>query len=62
MVVAPSEAMPEIRKRLYEVVQETQREYGCDPTAQGLAEDAERWALTLAFAPVWPAAKKTRRG
>jgi DNA-binding transcriptional ArsR family regulator len=52
----PPARIPELRKRIYDAIREATSD--CTP-ADGAARDASadaRWALTLAFAPVWPRA------
>jgi len=51
---APPAVMPEVRRRLYGFLKEIQTEFDCGD-ANTANEDYERWAMTLSFAPVWPA-------
>jgi DNA-binding transcriptional ArsR family regulator len=51
VVAAPRSKIPAIRKRLYETVQSLRGEFHLDNAAT-TGNDCERWAVTLAFAPV----------
>lgn len=62
VVVAPSTQIPAIRQWLFDAVQRMRTELALDdPSAEASEEQCERWALTLAFAPVRPPAKERRR-
>ena len=62
VAAGPPKVIAEIRQRLYRTVQDVQREYHCDESAvRGAGDDYERWAITMAFAPVWPRPKRQRR-
>jgi len=54
VIAAPTAKMPEVRDRLYAFMKQIQTEYSCDDPAPTDAADADRWAMTLTFAPVWP--------
>jgi DNA-binding transcriptional ArsR family regulator len=54
---APRERIADVRKQLYDMVKELQRDFV--RLRDGDADTAERWALTLTFAPV--SARKARR-
>jgi DNA-binding transcriptional ArsR family regulator len=54
---APPSMMPRVRDRLYGFLKEIQAEFDCDGETEG--NDPERWAMTLTFAPVWPAARQS---
>jgi len=49
VVVAPADRERELRKRLYDMVQEIQREFGDETDVPD--ERCERWAMTVTFAP-----------
>ena len=53
---APPAMMPQLRQRLYGFLKDVQTEFDCDDEPSG--DDHERWAMTLTFAPVWPAARQ----
>ena len=55
VMTAPPALMPQVRERLYGFLKEVQAEFDCDAEKSG--DDRERWAMTLTFAPVWPAAR-----
>jgi len=59
VVVAPSAQIPAIRQWLFDAVQRMRAEFELDdaPAAPLEKEQCERWALTLAFAPVRPPAE-----
>ena len=63
VVVAPTARIPTIRQWLFDAMQRMRAEFGLDDQASDTTEQqCERWALTLAFAPVRPpAAGKQRR-
>ena len=62
VVVAPSKQIPAIRQWLFDAVQRLRTEFELeDPQTGAHDEDCERWALTLAFAPVRPPAEGKRR-
>jgi DNA-binding transcriptional ArsR family regulator len=50
---APAAMVPTLRRRLYGFLKEIQTEFECDDSAP-TADEHERWAMTLTFAPVWP--------
>jgi DNA-binding transcriptional ArsR family regulator len=53
VVAAPRSKIPVIRKRLFETVQSLRRDLGQGPgTGKDADADCERWAVTVAFAPV----------
>ena len=52
VVATPPSRIPAIRKRLLDIVQTMRGELQVDDRADSPAADRERWALTLAFAPV----------
>ena len=54
---APPAMMPQLRQRLYGFLKDVQAEFQCDDEQS--ADDHERWAMTLTFAPVWPTAKNS---
>jgi DNA-binding transcriptional ArsR family regulator len=55
VVVAPLAKIPAIRTWLFEAIQRLRTEFALDDeTAEPTDEQCERWALTLAFAPVRP--------
>jgi len=51
IVAMPRRRIADVRKRLYEAVKSMREEFGPDDDATPAA-DCERWAVTLAFAPV----------
>lgn len=62
VVVAPPSKIPVIRQWLLDAVQRLRTEFELDDEPPGASEDqCERWALTLAFAPVRPPAEPKRR-
>lgn len=62
VVVAPPSQIPKIRAWLLEAVQRLRTEFEVDDkSAEPSEEQCERWALTLAFAPVRPPAEPKRR-
>ena len=62
VVVAPPAQIPAIRQWLFDAVQRMRTEFELDdPSAETIEEPCERWALTLAFAPVRPPAESQRR-
>jgi predicted transcriptional regulator len=50
VVAAPRSKIPAIRKRLFETVQSLRREFNLDNDTDD--DGCERWAVTVAFAPV----------
>jgi hypothetical protein len=56
VMTADPDRMPAIRKRISEFVTALQREFECEPDAPPAPSARDRWAVTLAFAPVWPRA------
>jgi DNA-binding transcriptional ArsR family regulator len=58
VVAAPAERIPALRKRLYEVAKEIKREFACED-ADRPADEVERWALTMTFAPVAPRPRRS---
>ncbi|HJS43766.1 MAG TPA: winged helix-turn-helix domain-containing protein [Gemmatimonadales bacterium] len=55
VLVVPRRAIAAIRKRLSKAVQEVGAEFHVDPAGgNAAAQDCERWAVTVAFAPVTP--------
>ena len=61
VVTAPPGKIPAIRKHLYDTVQSMRTEWAPAEEDHASADDCERWALTLAFAPVRSPAP-TKRG
>lgn len=62
VVVAPLAEIPAIRAWLFDAVQRLRTEFELDDrTGEPSEAQCERWALTLAFAPVRPPAETTRR-
>ena len=62
VVVAPSAQIPAIRQWLFDAVQRMRTEFELDdPDYPTNDDECERWALTLAFAPVRPPAEPPRR-
>ena len=62
VVVAPSAQIPAIRQWLFDAVQRMRTEFELDDRENRESDDdCERWALTLAFAPVRPPAEPRRR-
>ena len=62
VVVAPSARIPAIRQWLFDAVQRLRTEFELDDeTGDATKAQCERWALTLAFAPVRPPAESRRR-
>jgi hypothetical protein len=63
IVVAPAAKIPEIRRWLFESIRQLSERFALsgDLTPDGTA-DCERWALTLAFAPVTGPRRSGRRG
>ena len=62
VVVAPPSQIPKIRAWLLDAVQRLRTEFEVDDkSAKPSEEQCERWALTLAFAPVRPPAEPKRR-
>lgn len=62
VVVAPPAQIPVIRQWLLDAVQRMRTEFELnDPDNRENDADCERWALTLAFAPVRPPAEARRR-
>jgi hypothetical protein len=58
VVVAPPAKIPEIRQWLFDAVQRMRTEFELqDSSNKASEEECERWALTLAFAPVRPPAE-----
>jgi hypothetical protein len=58
VVVAPAAKIPEIRQWLFDAVQRMRTEFELqDSSNKASEEECERWALTLAFAPVRPPAE-----
>ena len=49
VIAAPQSKIPAIRKRLFETVQSLRTEL---QLGDGSEKDCERWAVTVAFAPV----------
>ena len=57
----PKGKLVAVRERLMESVKEIERELGCELKAEKTDSSGnERWALTMAFAPVWPPLKKKK--
>jgi hypothetical protein len=50
-MVAPRERISALRKRLFQVVRDVQRDFGREQDAQP-APEHERWALTMTFTPI----------
>jgi len=62
VVVAPPAKIPQLRAWLIDVVQRMRTEFELDDDeTETSQEQCERWALTLAFAPVRPPAEARRR-
>ena len=62
VVVAPPTRIPAIRQWLFDAVQRLRAEFELDdPSADGSTQHCERWALTLAFAPVRPPVEDRKR-
>jgi hypothetical protein len=62
VVAAPADTMPEVRKRLLATVKNIQEELCADTDlAAPDADTYERWALTMAFAPVSAAKGRARK-
>ena len=61
IVAGSAEMMPTVRKRLLAAVKDIQKEFQCDEPPGSSTDDHDRWALTMAFAPVWPKPKRTKR-
>ena len=62
VVVAPPAKIPVIRQWLFDAIQRLRTEFAIDDPADATSDDqCERWALTLAFAPVRPPAEPQRR-
>jgi DNA-binding transcriptional ArsR family regulator len=62
VVVASPSQIPKIRAWLIDSVQRLRTEFELDDESPGTSEDQwERWALTVAFAPVRPPAESKRR-
>ena len=51
IVAMPRRRIAEVRKRMYQAIQSMREEFGPEDDAAPAA-DCERWAVTLAFAPV----------
>jgi DNA-binding transcriptional ArsR family regulator len=51
VMVAPRERISALRKRLFQVVRDVQRDFGREEDAQP-APEHERWALTMTFTPI----------
>lgn len=60
VVAAPPSKIPAIRKRLFETVQSLRGEFQLSDADSEPAADCERWAVTVAFAPV--ATPRSTRG
>ena len=62
VVVAPPAQIPAIRRWLFDAVQRMRTEFELDdPSSDTSEQQCERWALTLAFAPVRPPAEEKQR-
>lgn len=62
VVVARPAKIPAMREWLFDAVRRLRTEFQLDdPADQGSDTDCERWALTLAFAPVRPPTETRRR-
>jgi DNA-binding transcriptional ArsR family regulator len=62
VLVAPAAKIPVMRQWLIEAIQRLRTEFEVDEgAAEPSDEQCERWALTLAFAPVRPPAETRRR-
>jgi len=62
VVVAPPAQIPAIRQWLFDAVQRMRTEFELDdPSSDTSEQQCERWALTLAFAPVRPPAEEKQR-
>ena len=62
VLVAPPAKIPAMRQWLFDAIQRLRTEFELDdPAARASDEECERWALTLAFAPVRPPAEPARR-
>ena len=62
VVAAPPRTMPAVRERLLAMVKEIQQEFACDDADAEAATEYERWALTIAFAPVASIAQPAAAG
>jgi DNA-binding transcriptional ArsR family regulator len=51
VMVAPRDRVSALRKRLFQVIRDVQRDFGREHDAQPNPED-ERWALTMTFTPI----------
>jgi DNA-binding transcriptional ArsR family regulator len=54
VVRVPPARIPELRKRIYDAIREATSDCTPADSAGGAPSADARWALTLAFAPVWP--------
>ena len=61
VMTAPLAMVPTLRRRLYGFLKEIQTEFECDDSAPA-ADEQERWAMTLTFAPVWPTGSRATAG
>lgn len=61
VVAGKPEMMPAIRNRLMATLKEIQQEFKRDDGSGPEDADYDRWALTMAFAPVWPKGKRKAR-
>lgn len=61
IVAGKPEMIPAVRKRLLAAVKEIQNEFQCDDPPGSNTDDHDRWALTMAFAPVWPRPRRKAR-
>jgi predicted ArsR family transcriptional regulator len=58
VVAAPRAKIPAIRKRLFDTVQALRRAFQSGAGTSTKTEDCERWAVTVAFAPVRAPARR----
>jgi len=62
VLVVPPAKIPAMRQWLFDAIQRLRTEFAVDDPADAASDDqCERWALTLAFAPVRPPAEPRRR-
>lgn len=61
VLVAPPAKIPAMRQWLFDSIQRLRTEFELDDAAKTNDEQCERWAVTLAFAPVRPPAETRRK-
>ena len=54
VIAAPADRIAAVRQRLYEAVQQIRADFSCEGEDGTSDLTYERWAVTMAFAPVWP--------